>query len=447
MTRKSYVYIIILISALAGVMYGYDIGIISAAFLVLPKQIAMTPTMMGLIGSAVLAGGSITILIAGPLAEVLGRKKMVILATVIFLIGVLFLAFAHTFIEIFIGRLIQGVGVGIVTIVIPLYLAEILPSNIRGRGMTLFQLLLGVGIFVANLIGMVFTRGEDWRSMFLSSAIPAIALLIAVFVIPESPRWLMKKGEKERARRVLEKISETAIAQEQYNELEESISSTKEMSTFKAFFQKRYARAIIIVILIAILNQLTGINSFLQYSGMILESGGLASHFAAMLGSSVVMSVIIFVPLIALLFIDTWGRKKVLTIGTAVMASSLLIGGLIFQFYPDNFSRGLLLMVFMTLYLVGFSFGPGVVVWLAISELLPTKIRSSGMSIALFINSLVSALFATFFLQITKYFNFQGAFYLCALFGFIYMAVAIFYLPETKGKTLEEIEEMMTKKR
>ena len=246
-TQKRFLWMIIFTSAIAGVLYGYDLGIISAAFLVLPKHIPMNETMMGFLGSAVLFGGAFTILVAGPLADVVGRKKMIIAANIIFLIGVALLGFAQTYVEIIAGRLVQGIGVGIITIVVPLYLAEVLPSTYRGRGILAFQLLLACGIFFANLVGLYFTPSENWRGMFLSSGLPCLLLLLLCFGLPESPRWLVGKGKKVRALNILKKINPPKLAHAEVLDIEANLELTKGESNWRALFDKRYSWALFLV--------------------------------------------------------------------------------------------------------------------------------------------------------------------------------------------------------
>ncbi|MFA6075470.1 MAG: sugar porter family MFS transporter [Negativicutes bacterium] len=439
-TQKRFLWMIIFTSAIAGVLYGYDLGIISAAFLVLPKHIPMNETMMGFLGSAVLFGGAFTILIAGPLADFIGRKKMIVAANIIFLVGVALLGFAQTYIEIIAGRLVQGVGVGIITIVVPLYLAEVLPSNYRGRGILAFQLLLACGIFFANLVGLHFTASENWRGMFLSSGLPCLLLLLLCFGLPESPRWLVAKGKKVRALNILRRINPPALAQSEVLDIESNLEMTKGESNWRALFDKRYTWALFLVFSNAILIQLTGINSILQYSGIILKEAGLGSNEAAMLGSTILTSVIIVIPLLVMFIIDSFGRKKILCIGTAGVFVTLAAAATVFLTMAPSTNRGIAMIVCLTAFLISYSFGPSGVIWLMLSELLPNKIRSVGMSAALFANSMVSSIFAIVFLQLSTYIAYSGVFYMCSIFGLLYFYIAYKYVPETKGKSLEQIE-------
>jgi MFS transporter, SP family, galactose:H+ symporter len=447
--RQLYVIFIICIAAVSGVLYGYDLGIITAALLVIPNDIPMTPAMMGFAGGSVLAGGAVTILLAGPIAELIGRKKLIFLSSVIFIVGVGFLALADSYLDIVLGRLIQGVAVGIITIVVPMYLVEILPGNIRGRGMSTFQWFLKFGVFFASLIGLAFTNSGNWHMMFVTSGIPGIILFATCFFLPESPRWLLKRGRKNEALNILKKICTNEEAQSIINSFgtagnEVKVTFTKSL---KLLFKRDYIKPVFIVLSVAVLNQLIGNNSLVPYSGILLKKAGLGSNFSSMIGSSTMTSLGIIFTFVCMLLIDRIGRKKVLCSGLILVFFSLAVSGITFLVIPFGALRGWLVLIGLLVFEAGYSVGPGVIVWLVISELLPNSIRSVGMSLALFLNSLASALLATTFFSLTTYIDVYGVYWLCALFALAYLMIAMFMLPETTNKTLEEIEEEFKSKK
>ncbi|MEI6056725.1 MAG: sugar porter family MFS transporter [Lentisphaerota bacterium] len=451
--RLLYLMFIIFIAAISGALYGYDIGIIAGALLVLPKDIPMTPAMIGFAGGAVLAGGAITILLAGPAAELIGRKKMILISAVIFLIGVLLLGRASTYLEIIVGRLVQGIGVGIVTIVIPMYLAEILPGNVRGRGMSSFQWFLKLGVFSATLVGLALTSSGNWRMMFISSGVPGIILLATCFFLPESPRWLIKRGRNEEAYKILLKICHHEEADAIIKNFSLDLNSTGQkgfarlIKSIKNLFKKEYSKPIFIVFTVAILNQLLGNNSLVPYSGILLKNAGLGSNHIAMIGSSTMTGIGILGTLVCMVLIDKVGRRKVLCTGLSLVLTALVVSGFAFLCLPVGIVRGFVILLGLLTFAAGYSVGPGVIIWLIISELLPNEIRSTGMSIALFLNSLASALLASVFFSLSTYINIYGVYWLCGIFTLCYLLIAIFMLPETKNKTLEEIEkDFITKK-
>ena len=429
-------------AAVGGILYGYDIGIIAGAILFIRETIPMTDAQSSILVGAVLGGGAIATLISGTLADFFGRRKMIIAAALIFLFGAFLLSFAHTYAGILIGRLTQGVGVGIVTIIIPLYLAESLPADVRGRGITAFQLLLTFGILVATLVGLYFTPTENWRGMFLSTAVPGFILLIGSLLLPNSPRWLFYKGRTDKALQVLLKSREHVHAQFELEKMHTLILQEKNNAkNLWAFLcNKQYLKPILLVMVIAAVSQIMGINSILQFSAYILKHGGLSANITAMLGSTVITSVNFLFTVIAFLLIDRIGRKFLLNMGTAGCTLSLLFLSCVYYFVPLSEIKGFLLLVGLVSFIIFFAVGPGVCIWLILSELLPARVRSSGMSIALFVNSMTSTLFASSFLPLVKHIGYDGVFLVCAIAGGIYYSLSYYFVPETKDKTLEEIE-------
>lgn len=428
-------------AAIGGILYGYDLGIIAGAFLFIPAHIPMTDAQASFLVGSVLGGGAIATLIAGPLAEYFGRKTMIQAASVIFLAGIFAIYTADTYAAVLFGRLTQGIGVGIVTIVIPLYLAESLPAEIRGRGIGAFQLLLTLGILLANLAGLYFTPTGDWRSMFLTAAFPGFLLLIASFFLPKSPRWLFKKGQVEKALQILTKSRGHDLAHREIQQLSEVQQPRMDFSQhIAALMNKRTLWPVLLVFTVAGLQQLLGINSILQFSAYMLKTAGLHSNQQAMLGSSTISLVNVALTLVAFFLIDRLGRRALLLFGTmGCMLSLLSLAGVDFMLHASPF-KGECILVGLLAFIISFAIGPGLVIWLVISELLPGQIRSVGMSIALFINSMTSTLFASSFLPLVNHIGYSGTFLLCSLSAGLYFLITFHFIPETRHKTLEEIE-------
>ncbi|MDF1795314.1 MAG: sugar porter family MFS transporter [Coxiellaceae bacterium] len=437
-----YSWLMIGFAAIGGILYGYDLGIIAGAILFIRESIPMTDAQSSFLVAAVLGGGAIATLISGPLADVFGRKRMILVAAVIFLAGVLSLAYAHTYRMVLLGRLTQGVGVGIVTIIIPLYLAESLPANIRGRGISAFQLLLTFGILMASLVGLYFTPSGNWRGMFLSATVPGLILLVGGLLLPNSPRWLFNKGHEDKAYDILCKSRTHSHAQEEIDRMRALLkkSTTHWKTELKALCSKRYVVPVTIVMLVAMLQQLMGINSILQLSAYILKTGGLSSNITAMLGSTAITSINFLLTIAAFFLVDRIGRKLLLMIGTAGCMISLFCLGCTYFIFDVSLLKGYLLLAGIIGFITAYAIGPGVIVWLVISELLPSRIRSTGMSIALFINSMTSAMLASVFLPLAHRIGYYSVFMLCAIAAGIYFMIAFNVIPETKNKTLEEIE-------
>ncbi len=435
-------WLIISFAAIGGILYGYDLGIIAGAILFIRHSIPMTDAQSSLLVAAVLGGGAIATLTTGTLAEWFGRKKMIIVAAIIFLLGVFSLAFAHSYSTVLIGRLTQGIGVGIVTIIIPLYLAESLPPEVRGRGISAFQLFLTFGILFASLIGLYFTPTGNWRGAFLSAALPGFILLIGGLFLPSSPRWLFHRGHHRQALGVLCKSRPTHHAKRELKTMRQVVkpNSNRFSSFAKSLANKQYLLPVLVVMSVAILQQLMGINSLLQFSAYFLKNSGLNSNIAAMLGSTAITSVNFAITILAFFLIDRTGRRLLLIIGTLGSAASLFFLAGVYFSIPASSLKGYLLLGGVIDFIISNAIGPGVVIWLVIAELLPAKIRSAGMSIALCLNSLTSTIFAASFLPLVNSIGYNGVFLICACAASCYSLIAYRFVPETKNKTLEEIE-------
>jgi MFS transporter, SP family, galactose:H+ symporter len=442
-TLKPFAIFIALFAGIGGILYGYDIGVISGALVFMKTNLHLNTAELSTIVAAVLGGGAIATLITGPLADSYGRRTMINIAGGVFIVGVLLLIFSDSYTTAMIGRLVQGVGVGIITIIVPLYLTEAAPSSIRGRSVTIFQLFLTAGILLAFVVDLLFVKSGNWRAMFACVLVPAAILFIGSFFLTRSPRWLYSKGLHEEARRALERSHTAKEAEYDMHEMSK-LQLNKANISIKSFLKhlskKQYLLPFLIALSIACLNQLTGINSILQFSTLMLKNSGLSSTAVSMMGSVGVGLINFLTTIVALYLIDKVGRKILLSIGTAGSALALFYSGII-CFLPNDTTKGILLIIGLLVFIFAYAIGPGVVVWLALSELLPMSVRSKGMAICLFVNSLVSAILASLFLGIAHHAGFEAVFFLCAVCTLIYFYVAAFLLPETKNQTLEEIEE------
>ncbi len=421
-----------------GILYGYDIGVISGAMLFFRHSIPMTDTQAGIIVGAVLAGGLIGTLITGPLADRFGRRMMIAAASIIFIGGVMCILLAHSFVTMLCARLLLGVGVGVVAVAVPLYVTEMVPKESRGLYVTFFQLFLTFGIVLAYLIDLHFTATGNWRAMFGVVLVPAIILLIGVINLPESPRWLIAQGKLAKARYVLGRTRSKSRAELDLHVIYESIKLTD--GTWRELFSKKLSLPLSIGVLIAILNQWTGINSFLQYAPDILKQAGLGSNFASMMGSVGIGGVNFLCTLVALLLIDRIGRKPLLIIGTLGIFTAEIYLGIISKLSLPAVTIGWLSLGGLLGFIIFYAIGPGVVVWLAISELLPTRVRGKAMALCLFFNSLAGTALASFFLDLRDVFGMTGLYWLCAAASCCYFLVTLYLLPETKARSLEDIQ-------
>ncbi|WP_111746567.1 sugar porter family MFS transporter [Salinisphaera orenii] len=430
----------IVIAALGGMLYGYDIGIIAGALEAMKTELSLSGSEMSLIVAAVLGGGSIATLVGGPIADAIGRKPTILISGVIFAIGVIVNALAIGYGSVLSGRLIQGIGVGLVTIVIPLYLVEVMPPVIRGRSVTLFQLFLTIGILLGYLVGYFFQGTGDWRAMFATALVPGISYLVLGAVLPRSPRWLLKRGRSDDARAALARTHSAGEAETTFNELTEQIEQESLTTRWSLLLAPGYRKALSIAVAIGILQQLTGINTLLQFNTVIFDQSGLSSGASAALGSVTIGAVNFVVTIVGLMLIDRVGRRPLLMLGTGGSTVALTFVALAHIFAAPSVFLGYATLIGILVFVIFYAIGPGIVVWLAISEVLPLAIRARGMAIALFANSLVSAGFAAVFMNIVSVAGYTGAFGITAVAGFLYLLIAIFPLPETKGRKLEDIE-------
>jgi SP family myo-inositol transporter-like MFS transporter 13 len=539
---------LIFVAGLGGLLYGIDVGIIAAALLYLNKTVNLTVGQTSSIVAAVLGGGMCSSLVAGMLADWMGRKKMMILSGLLFVLSVGLIVVSQGFVPLFIGRLLQGASGGVIAVVVPLYLAECLGKNTRGRGTAIFQFMLTFGIVIAALTGWLYTRGAEaaiaaaggnsalilaaenhaWRGMFLTVVYPGIVFFLGSFFLSETPRWLFRKGKIDQALASLRRSSSEDEAQLQMREMEALAAENERKSssgTTGSLLQRKYLFPFVLACVILSLNQTTGINSVLGFLVIILKQAGMtASH--ATEGDVTVKVLNCAMTLVGVALVDRKGRKFLLKLGTAGIVIALFGAALIFYktelqrvdvhdklqsavignsldaplnglqgpFAPTTptsltvlysygkgdklaavtsgdsdpvihihadadggnaplqikralygpvppESTGWLVTFCLCLFISSYALGPGVVVWLMLSELMPTRIRSVGMGVALLLNQGVSTLIAAVFLPVVGKFGYFAMFGFWAACTMAYFCAAAFFLPETKGKTLEEIEQ------
>ena len=439
MQYKKSVFYILCFAGIGGILYGYDIGVISGALLYFQNDLSLTTPQLSLIVAAVLGGGSVATLISGILSDLFGRKKMIVVSSIIFILGVIILINAQQFYSVLTGRIIQGIGVGIVTMIIPLYMVETVPTELRGRGIAIFQCFLTAGILLASVIDIAFAKTGNWRAMFACAIVPAVILLLGAFGLSESPRWLFQKG-------LIAKAQSAMLQFRSAQESELEIHEMQELSKIKherreSLLKKQYIVPFLIALGIACLNQLTGINSLLQFSTYIIKQSGMSSNIVSMVGTVGITGLNFLTTVLVFFLIDVIGRRPLMNFGTIGMTLALIFLGCVSHFMPVGLTQGYLIITGLLLFIFSYALGPGVIVWLAISELLPTAIRGNGMAICLFVNSLVSTILASVFLSISNYLGYAGDFWFCAVFTTLYFVLVYRYLPESKAKSLEEIEE------
>lgn len=420
-------------------------GVISGALLFIRNTIPMNDTQIGLIVGAVLGGGLVGTLIAGPIGDRYGRRFLIAFSSLIFIGGVFLILLTHTFFVLLCARLLLGIGVGVIAVSVPLYVAEIVPSKDRGKFVTFFQLLLTFGIVLAYFFDLFFTSTGNWRAMFAVLLVPSTVLFIAMVFLPESPRWLMAQKNEKKARQILQLIRNNN------EEVDKDIALIKHgltevQGSWRDLFSHQLLLPSFVAVAVAIFNQLTGINSFLQYAPLILKNAGISSNLVTMIGSAGIGILNFLFTVIAITLIDSLGRRPLLLIGIIGVIAAEIFLGIVNYFIPDSPNAGILSLVGLLFYIMFFAVGPGVVVWLVISELFPTQIRAKGIAVCLFFNSLASTALATLFLPLVKHLGVGETYWLFAFFSTGYLLVVYFFLPETKEKSLEEIQHFFFRK-
>ncbi|MBN2168188.1 MAG: sugar porter family MFS transporter [Actinobacteria bacterium] len=454
-------WLMVIICSIGGVMYGYGVGMISGALPFIGKhfnlmkelhgQLRLDPTKSAIIVAVFLGGAAVSTLITGPLSDIFGRRPLIIVSSLVFIAGTIVAAVATDFILVVTGRLIQGIGVGVVTIEVPLYLAEITPKDIRGRSTTMFQLFLTFGILMGYVVNLAFQGAPsswNWRAVFLIATLPGAVLFLGSLFLPESPQWYYLKGRKEEAMKTLYRLRSIEEAEEEMAGLEKMKKAGEEnrkQSGKQKVWRKYYLFPFLLSMSIIWLVQLTGINNVLQYSNQILGIAGLTGTVPQFLGA-VGFGLINFVTTIfAVMLVDKMGRRPLIIIGSlGIIISTVFMGITSYVFngvHTGHTTEGYLILVGCFIYLISFAIGPGVCIWLAASELLPLPIRGKGMGVNLFFASLVPAGYAALFLHIVNSIGLGGAFFLMGGTTLIMLLIAMFLLPETKGRSLEEVEQ------
>jgi SP family myo-inositol transporter-like MFS transporter 13 len=581
--KAGYNRFLLLVAGLGGLLYGVDVGIIAGAYPYLEATSPLNASQLSMVVAAVLLGSVISTLFAGLLADWMGRKLLMTLSGVLFVISIPVIALSHGYEPLILGRLLQGVSAGLIGVVVPLYLAECLSASSRGKGTGIFQWLLTLGIVTAAIVGMYFSIRVDevarlgdpgrlfafkdtaWRSIFWVSLPPGILFVIGSLMVAESPRWLFRRGKRDAAYAALLRSRSNQQANLELAEMEQAAAAEKAQTSSGAkvkesLLRRKYVIPFVLACVILACNQATGINSIIGYNANILLQSGLSDVQAHW--GYVLFTIVNFVMTIGgVMLVDRKGRKFLLSVGTAGIIVSLVCTGLLFRqterlrvdsraavqsmvranrltllydgstantllaasgdavpgkfiavsgrptsliviyscgdfrvatkvvrsddpaakpievtresclpankvvaFFSNPFSNleasrqvplridnalispvpsthnGWMVAITLFVFMAFFAIGPGVCVWLALSELMPTRIRSNGMSIALLINQAVSTGIAATFLPTVGRYGYSIMFFGFAACTVVYFLTAAFFLPETKGKTLEEIE-------
>lgn len=428
---------IFFIGALGGLLYGYDMGVISGALLYLKDDIPLNAYTEGLVVSSMLVGAIVGAGLSGPLSEKLGRRRLVLMISIVFIIGALILALAPTMEILVLGRVIIGLAVGGSTAIVPVYLSELAPTDARGSLSSLNQLMITIGILASYLVNYAFAPIEGWRWMLGLAVVPSVILMIGVIFMPESPRWLLEKRGEKAARDVM-KLTYPA------SEIDHEIENMKKINqiadnTWTVLKSPWLLSTIIIGSVFALLQQLIGINAIIYYAPKIFATAGFGESTAIL--STVGIGVVnVLVTIFAISIIDKIDRKKLLVIGNIGMVASLLIMSALIWLIGVN-SAAWIILLCLTTFIIFFGVSWGPVLWVMLPELFPMRARGAATGIAALVLSIGSLLVAQFFPVLTDVLQVQQVFLIFAVIGIIAMIFVIKFLPETRGRSLEQIEQ------
>lgn len=428
---------IFFIGALGGLLYGYDMGVISGALLYLKDDIPLNAYTEGLVVSSMLVGAIVGAGLSGPLSEKLGRRRLVFMISIVFIIGALILALAPTMEILVLGRVIIGLAVGGSTAIVPVYLSELAPTDARGSLSSLNQLMITIGILASYLVNYAFAPIEGWRWMLGLAVVPSVILMIGVIFMPESPRWLLEKRGEKAARDVM-KLTYPA------SEIDHEIENMKKINqiadnTWTVLKSPWLLSTIIIGSVFALLQQLIGINAIIYYAPKIFATAGFGESTAIL--STVGIGVVnVLVTIFAISIIDKIDRKKLLVIGNIGMVASLLIMSALIWLIGVN-SAAWIILLCLTTFIIFFGVSWGPVLWVMLPELFPMRARGAATGIPALVLSIGSLLVAQFFPVLTDVLQVQQVFLIFAVIGIIAMIFVIKFLPETRGRSLEQIEQ------
>lgn len=422
-------------AAVGGLLFGYDTAVISGAILFVRESFRLDPFQTEVAVASVLAGCALGAGAAGYFADKFGRRPILIVDAVAFGVFAVLTARANTFGSFVLARLLTGLSVGMASMITPLYIAEIAPSRIRGSLVTLNQLAIVVGVVAAYGSDYYFSAHGNWRAMFLSAVAPSLVLFIAFIFLPESPRWLATHKSTDEAYQVLCRVGGRPEAQKYLTELGQ-LTETAQVR-FRDLFAPRFRNALVIGIGLGIFQQITGVNAITYYAPTVLQMAGFHSASSAILATLLVGGVNLAFTVLSLFLLDRSGRRPLLLWGIALMTISLVILG--YFFGARHVPQDLILASVLT-YIASFAIGLGPIFWLLISEIYPTAVRGQAMSLATVTIWVFDLVVTVTFLSLVGFLGVRLTFWFYAVAGTAAFFFSFYKVPETKGRTLEEIE-------
>ncbi|HTV84846.1 MAG TPA: sugar porter family MFS transporter [Dyella sp.] len=427
------------LAALAGLMFGLDIGVISGATQFVQRQFAVSDRVIEWIVSSMMLGAAVGALLAGWMSAALGRKRSLILGAVLFVAGSLLCGLAWSADTLIAARVVLGLAIGISTFTAPLYLAEVAPEYIRGAMISLYQLMITIGILVAFLSDTLLSYSGNWRWMLGVIAIPGALFLIGVLFLPDSPRWLMMRQRDQEALDVLRRLrGDPDVVRREASDIREQLRTPQR--GWHLFLENgNFRRSVGLGVLLQLMQQFTGMNVVMYYAPRIFKDMGYDTQaqmwFTAIVGLTNVLATFIAIGLV-----DRWGRKPILYTGFAVMAIGLGVVGTMMGMKVTAHGAQLFTVGMVLVFIVGFAMSAGPLIWTLCSEVQPLKGRDFGIGCSTVTNWVANTIVGLTFLSLLASVGHTTTFYLYAAFNAIFIVLTFWLVPETKGVTLEQIE-------
>ena len=436
--KKSALYVIAitLVAAIGGLIFGFDTAIVAGATRYMKEQFSLNAIQEGWTVAVVLVGCMFGAGLAGPVSDRIGRRRFMLISAVLFFVSAVGCALPRTIAEFVVFRFVGGLGIGSAAVLSPLYIAEVAPARVRGALVSVNQLAIVTGIMLAYLVNWLFagTGPANWRWMYACGAVPSVFFFLLLLRVPESPRWLVKNGREDEARTVLTRADSAAAAAAGLRDIKATLAL--EEGSFRELFRPAFRRPLLIAIVLAVFQQITGINAILYYAPRIFEGAGFARMSA--IGQSAIVGLCnMLFTVVAIVLADMVGRRPLLLAATVGMGVSLLLLGAAFRF---QFLPASALLFVILLYIAFFASAMGPLVWVVMAEIFPIRVRGGAMGLATLILWFADFLVTLTFPVISDRFHPAAAFWLYAAMCALDLAFMWFFLPETKGRTLEEIE-------
>jgi SP family galactose:H+ symporter-like MFS transporter len=439
-----FVFLAAVFAAVGGLLFGYDTAAISGAVIFIKQQFSLSTFPEELVVGMVLVGAALAALGGGRLSDRLGRRTTLILTSIIFILGALICAFADSFQTLLVGRTIVGLGIGLASTTVPVYISEVSPPKARGWQVSLFQLAITIGILCAYAVDYAFAGSGGWRWMLGLAAVPGALLGLGMLYLPESPRWLAKHGQSDAALKILKRIRGDSDVTAEFQEIRDALSQASERGRWTDLFGPTVRPALIVGVGLAVFQQITGINTVIYYAPTILQSAGISSASGAILATAGIGVVNVIMTLVSMWLIDRMGRRPLLLIGTAGIIITL--GTLGFAFLTPGGGLARVAVITLMAYVASFAISLGPIFWLLISEIYPLKIRGLAEGTAAASNWAANLLVSLTFLTLVQALGPTRTFWLYALFAVAAWIFCYYLVPETKGRTLEEIEQSLNSK-